>query len=79
MAATPSLGIAILYVVFFGFGTLIGMALVSIVLAIPFRYCAAAYPQRLNLAHALAGSLSVAVGAWLILEPVVSSAGVGAH
>ncbi len=71
VAATPSLLLAILYVVFFGVGTLAGMALVSAALAIPFRYCAAAHPQRLQLAHAAAGCVSVAVGAWLILEPLL--------
>jgi cytochrome c biogenesis protein CcdA len=71
-ATTPSLPTAILYVVCFGAGTLAGMALVSALLAVPFRYCATAYPQRLKLAHAAAGAVSVAVGAWLVLAPVLA-------
>lgn len=73
VAATPTLPLAILYVVFFGVGTLAGMALVSAALAVPFRYCAAAYPQRLRLAHAAAGGVSVIVGAWLIVEPMLAA------
>lgn len=77
VSATPTLLLAILYVVFFGGGTLAGMALVSVAIAAPFRYCASAYPQRLRLAHAVAGGISVTVGAWLILEPLLGSGSTG--
>lgn len=75
VAATPSIGLALLYVVFFGVGTLAGMALVAVLLAIPFRYCKTAHPGRLKLAHAAAGCVSIALGAWLILEPLLMSGG----
>jgi ABC-type nickel/cobalt efflux system permease component RcnA len=78
VGAAPGFGLAIVYVVCFGIGTLAGMALVSAALAVPFRYCAAAYPQRLKLAHAVAGCLSVALGAWLVLEPFLVPAATGA-
>ncbi|HSG63588.1 MAG TPA: urease accessory protein [Gammaproteobacteria bacterium] len=73
VGTAPSLGLAIVYVACFGVGTLAGMALVSAALAVPFRYCAAAFPQRLSLAHAAAGCLSVAFGAWLVLGPLLAS------
>lgn len=78
VAATPSFSLAILYVVVFGAGTLAGMALLSTALAIPFRYCAAAHPQHLQLAHAVAGCVSVSVGAWLVLEPLLRAGPMGA-
>lgn len=78
VGAAPSFGLAVVYVVCFGIGTLAGMALVSAALAVPFRYCAAAYPQRLKLAHAAAGGLSVALGAWIVLEPLLIAAAPGA-
>lgn len=77
VGAAPSLTLALVYIVCFGIGTLAGMALISAMLAIPFRYCATAYPQRLRLAHAAAGCLSVALGAWLILEPLLGAGSIG--
>jgi ABC-type nickel/cobalt efflux system permease component RcnA len=76
-AATPSLGLALVYVVLFGVGTLAGMALVSTALASPFRLCATAYPARLKLVHGIAGIVSIALGAWLIVEPLLGTGNVG--
>jgi len=75
VAAAPSFWLALLYVVSFGVGTLAGMALVSAALAIPFRYCASAFPHRLKMAHAIAGCVSIVLGAWLIVEPLLGSGG----
>jgi len=72
-AATPTLGLALVYIVLFGLGTLAGMALVSVAFAIPFRLCASAYPARLKLVHGIAGLVSIALGAWLIIEPLLGT------
>jgi len=73
VAATPSASLALAYVVFFGIGTLAGMALVAAVLAVPFRYCQTAHPARLRAAHAVAGCVSIGLGAWLIVAPLLSA------
>lgn len=78
VGSAPSLSQALIYVVCFGVGTLAGMALVSTALAMPFRYCAAAYPHRLKLVQACAGGVSAALGAWLILEPHLSAGALAA-
>lgn len=63
-----SLPLGLAYIIFFGVGSILGMALLSAIIAIPLRYSASALTRVHNGLKALIGGATVALGAMLIYE-----------
>jgi len=63
-----SVPLGLAYIVLFGAGSIIGMALLSAIIAVPLRYSAATLTRVHNGLKALIGGATVALGAMLIYE-----------
>jgi high-affinity nickel permease len=64
----PSVGLGVGYIALFGIGSIAGMALLSMVIAVPLRL-SSAYLTRLHHAMtALVGAFSCALGAFMVIE-----------
>jgi hypothetical protein len=58
----PNLGAGLLYMLLFGAGSIAGMALLSVVIAVPLRYSAAGLARLHLLLHAVIGFATLAIG-----------------
>ena len=68
LQSIPSLGLGVGYIAVFGIGSIVGMASLSLIIAVPLRL-SSAYLTRLHLAMtALVGAFSCVLGAWMVLE-----------
>jgi high-affinity nickel permease len=68
LRTVPSLGLGVGYIALFGVGSIAGMALLSVVIAVPLRL-SSAYLTRLHHAMAaLVGVFSCVLGAFMVIE-----------
>lgn len=74
LEALPSTGGAILYLALFGLGSVLGMALLSAVISLPFRFSAGRLARLSGGIEAALGAATILIGVWIVLE----SAGAGA-
>ena len=58
----PSVGAGLLYILLFGAGSIAGMALLSIAIAVPLRHSANGLTRLHGLLHAVVGSATLAIG-----------------
>jgi hypothetical protein len=58
----PSVGAGLLYMLLFGLGSIAGMALLSVAIAVPLRYSAAGLARLHGMLHGTIGLATVAIG-----------------
>ena len=63
-----SLWPALLYMALFGIGTMVGMALLSIAISLPLLKLSKSLTWAHNLLHAVTGTVTAGIGAWLIYD-----------
>jgi ABC-type nickel/cobalt efflux system permease component RcnA len=63
----PNVGAGLLYILLFGVGSIAGMALLSIAIAVPLRYSAAGLTRLHGLLHGAIGLATVAIGVATVL------------
>ena len=63
---SPLIGLA--YIALFGLGSMIGMALLSIVIAIPLRFSASGLTWLHNGLQVAIGVATIGIGAFLVLQ-----------
>ena len=68
VGATGTLAAALLYVVAFGFGSMLGMAAITLTVAWPLKICATLSPRWLARLSAVAGCASIGLGGMLLVE-----------
>lgn len=64
----PSVGLGVGYIVLFGVGSIVGMALLSVVIAIPLRLSSAYLTRAHHTVTALVGVFTCALGIVMVLE-----------
>jgi sulfite exporter TauE/SafE len=64
----PSVASGLAYIAVFGLGSILGMALLSAAISIPFRWSAARLTRMHNGIEALVGALTIGVGSFMILQ-----------
>jgi len=62
LASAPSVAAGLLYILLFGVGSITGMALLSVAIAVPLRYSAAGLTRLHGILHAAIGIATVAIG-----------------
>jgi len=68
LRTTDSIGLGLLYMALFGLGSVIGMALLSVIIALPFNYSAAHAMRRLqHRLQCVVGVTNVGLGAYVIV------------
>jgi sulfite exporter TauE/SafE len=72
-ATTPLRGLA--YVVLFGLGSIVGMAALSVAIALPLKRLARVATRARNVAHGLVGATTVALGVSIVVETASHLAG----
>jgi len=68
VGATRSFTLGIAYVALFGFGSIVGMAALSAVIAVPMRHTGRNLLRMRGLVHALVGSVTIVVGLMMMIE-----------
>jgi len=68
VGATRSFTLGIAYIVLFGAGSIVGMAALSAVIAVPMRYSAKSLLRMRGLVHGLVGSVTIFVGLMMMIE-----------
>ena len=68
LQSIPSAGLGLAYIAVFGFGSLVGMATLSVVIAVPLRLSAGYLTRTRHAMTALVGIASCALGAAIVLE-----------
>jgi ABC-type nickel/cobalt efflux system permease component RcnA len=68
MQAVPSVPLGLAYIALFGIGSIAGMAMLSVIIAVPLRLSAGYLAGVHRAASALIGLASCALGAWMIVE-----------
>ena len=63
-----SLWPAFLYMALFGLGTMIGMAMLSIVISLPLLRLSQSLTWAHNARHTVTGTATVGIGVWLIYD-----------
>lgn len=68
LQAVPSIALGLGYIALFGVGSILGMALLSLVIAVPLKF-SASYLARVHYTMtALVGILSIALGVFMVVE-----------
>jgi len=67
LSSLSSVELGILYIVLFGIGSTLGMALVSVVIVIPLRWSRGAFGWAHNGLKSAIGSATLALGVWMVL------------
>ncbi len=62
LQSVPSVGAGLVYMLLFGVGSIAGMALLSVAIAVPLRYSAAGLTRLHGLLHGAIGLATVAIG-----------------
>jgi high-affinity nickel permease len=62
LSAAPSLSAGLLYILFFGFGSIAGMACLSLAIALPLRASLAGLARFHGVVHAAVGITTIAIG-----------------
>jgi len=64
----PSVGLGIGYIALFGVGSIAGMALLSVVIAVPLKLSSGHLTRLHHAMTALVGLFSCALGAFMVIE-----------
>lgn len=62
---THSLGQSLAYMALFGVGTILGMTVLSLAIALPLRFSAERLGHRLQVLHAALGTATIMLGVWI--------------
>jgi len=62
LGSAPSVAAGLLYILLFGVGSIVGMALLSVAIAVPLRYSAVGLTRLHGLLHGAVGVATVAIG-----------------
>jgi hypothetical protein len=68
LQSIPSVGLGVGHIALFGIGSIAGMALLSLVIAVPLSLSSAYLTRAHHAMTALVGGVSCALGAWMVLE-----------
>jgi ABC-type nickel/cobalt efflux system permease component RcnA len=68
LEALPSFTWAVIYLALFGFGSILGMVLLSLVISLPFRWSAAPLGRARGRLEAALGVLTILLGGWMALQ-----------
>ena len=68
LGAVQSLWQGIFYILIFGAGSIIGMAVLTLVISIPFRYSARSMTWAHNGLQAMVGLATLVLGLWVMYE-----------
>jgi sulfite exporter TauE/SafE len=63
LESAPSVGAGLLYMLLFGVGSIAGMALLSVVIAVPLRYSTAGLTRLHGVLHGAIGLVTIVIGA----------------
>ena len=63
-----SWGPAIIYMLLFGLGTMLGMAILSVVISLPLKRLSKSLTWAHNTLHAITGTATIGLGIWLIYD-----------
>ena len=68
LQTVTSIWTGIAYIALFGFGSIVGMALLSVVIAVPLRYSARKVTGLYNALQLSVATLTVFIGGWIVVE-----------